>query len=63
MSVQSLFDLSELTVSSISVSSTDGLPQNLTDGHAMTELAGSSVCGRCTPSSTTGFFGDEDDLV
>lgn len=61
-SKSSLFDLSELAVASISVTSVDSIEfEHLTDGHAMTELAGSSGCGRCQPSSTT--FAAEDDLI
>jgi len=57
----SLFDLSELAVASISVTSVDSIDfEHLTDGHAMTELAGSG-CGRCQASSTT--FAAEDDLI
>ena len=57
-----LFDLSDLVVTTIDVTSVDTVDyEHLTDGHAMTELAGSSGCGLCQRSSAS--FVGEDDLV
>jgi hypothetical protein len=42
MSDETMFDLSELAVSSIEVVPLDA--SGLTEGHGMTELAGSCVC-------------------
>ncbi len=62
MASDSLFDLSALTVESINVMPADSV-KALTEGHAMTELAGSCYTCSCWCTTSTPSFVLEEDLA
>ncbi len=59
MSSDSLFDLSDLAVESVSVMSADAI-ERATEGHGMTELAGSCNICSCVCRSTPSFVVEDD---